>query len=534
MSYTEEYEVDVTKVKYALYLRKSTDDPGRQSTSIEDQLAACNALIDRLGLHIVGNPIREERSAKRPNNRPLFTKMLADIKRGIYTGIIAWNPDRLARNMMEGGEIINMVDEEQILDLKFVTHHFTRDANGKMLLGMAFVLSKQYSDKLGQDVGRGIQSHLKKGQGSAPKHGYIRGESGQLIPDGKRYDLICDAWSMRRDGESLDKIAEYLNKAGYYREIKSSKVRISMTPQTLSTMFRDSFYYGMLVQASQQVYLPEAYDFQPATTEEDFLTIQEMSRAKPRPYKLVKKNFYPLKMLITCSYCNNHMYVGPSKSSNGEYFLYYRCDTKGCTRPKKSIRAKVIFNFIIDLLKHELAFTKEDYLKLKSKFGQLSEMAKQKLQQELYTKQTLHRRYKAEEDRLALAYASNKLNRIGGSKGIIENRVNELHDSNLKLEEEITQLKEKINLSQQELLTYKQFLNLAKNAAIAVKNGGPAIQDQICRHIFLNLTVDEEKVLDYQLKEPFSTLAKGSLSSNVGVPRLELGASASQTRRSTI
>jgi hypothetical protein len=45
-----------------------------------------------------------------------------------------------------------MVDEGVIKDLRFVTHYFTNDANGKMLLGMAFVLSKHYSDDLSQKV----------------------------------------------------------------------------------------------------------------------------------------------------------------------------------------------------------------------------------------------------------------------------------------------------------------------------------------------------------------------------------------------
>ncbi len=47
--------------------------------------------------------------------------------------------------MLEGGEIIDLIDQGIIKDLKFKTHFFTKDANGKMLLGMTFVLSKQYS-----------------------------------------------------------------------------------------------------------------------------------------------------------------------------------------------------------------------------------------------------------------------------------------------------------------------------------------------------------------------------------------------------
>ena len=146
-----ENEVDFRNLKYVLYARKSSDDPERQIPSLPDQINECKQLAARLGLTVV-KILEETKSAKSPHQRPIFTQMLKDLKVGVYDAILAWNPDRLARNMLEGGTLIDMVDQEQIKDLKFVTHHFTSDANGKMLLGMAFVLSKQYSDKLSQDV----------------------------------------------------------------------------------------------------------------------------------------------------------------------------------------------------------------------------------------------------------------------------------------------------------------------------------------------------------------------------------------------
>src|SRR3989344_4660882 len=127
-------ELDFTKLKYVLYARKSTDDPERQAKSIPEQIYECRLLQTRLGLNVV-KVLTEKKSAKVPNIRPVFREMLKDIKKGTYDGILSWYPDRLARNMMEGGEVINMVDEGQIKDLKFSTHHFTKDANGKMLLG---------------------------------------------------------------------------------------------------------------------------------------------------------------------------------------------------------------------------------------------------------------------------------------------------------------------------------------------------------------------------------------------------------------
>lgn len=89
-----------------------------------------------------------------------------------------------------------MIDEEYIKDLKFVTHHFTPDANGKMLLGMAFVLSKQYSDDLLQKVSRGIRRGFAEGKSSGtPKPGYNRTDAGIYEPDGINYDMVSDAFS---------------------------------------------------------------------------------------------------------------------------------------------------------------------------------------------------------------------------------------------------------------------------------------------------------------------------------------------------
>lgn len=132
--YGDSDELDFTKLKYALYVRKSTDDPERQARSIPDQIAECRLLAKHNNLTIVGDPIVETKSAKKPGRRPLFRQLLRDIKTGTFDGIIAWNPDRLARNMKEGGEVIDMIDEDEIKDLKFCTHHFTKDANGLMLL----------------------------------------------------------------------------------------------------------------------------------------------------------------------------------------------------------------------------------------------------------------------------------------------------------------------------------------------------------------------------------------------------------------
>ena len=95
-------------LKYVIYARKSTDATEKQERSIGDQIAECKAFAERNGLRYIGI-IHEEKSAKVSEKRPKFRAMLEDIKSEKYDGIISWSPDRLARNMKEGGEIIDML-----------------------------------------------------------------------------------------------------------------------------------------------------------------------------------------------------------------------------------------------------------------------------------------------------------------------------------------------------------------------------------------------------------------------------------------
>ena len=174
---------------------------------------------------------------------------------------------------------------------------------------MAFVLSKQYSDNLSQNVTRGVKNSFEEGKAPIPKHGYIN-ENGVYKPDGKMYDLICQAWQKRLAGVSLNEITEYLNDNGYKKVVKSTGKGISMTKQILSTVFRDPFYFGLLRQKNREVDLRTVYDFIPAITEKDYYQVQALSGRRVIPYRKKRLTYYPLKMMVTCSFCGNHIYAG--------------------------------------------------------------------------------------------------------------------------------------------------------------------------------------------------------------------------------
>ena len=94
--------------KYFIYCRKSSEDEERQVLSIEAQLAELREFAKQNELFIV-REFTESKTAKEPG-REIFNQMLSEIEKGNASGILAWNPDRLARNSIDGGRVIYLMD----------------------------------------------------------------------------------------------------------------------------------------------------------------------------------------------------------------------------------------------------------------------------------------------------------------------------------------------------------------------------------------------------------------------------------------
>lgn len=98
----------MTNTKYFLYARKSTEEDDRQVMSIESQLFELREFARKENLEII-EEFQESKSAKTPG-RPTFDKMIKKVNDSYESiGILSWNPDRLARNAVDGGKIIHLI-----------------------------------------------------------------------------------------------------------------------------------------------------------------------------------------------------------------------------------------------------------------------------------------------------------------------------------------------------------------------------------------------------------------------------------------
>ncbi len=187
--------------RYFIYARKSTDDFSRQVRSIGDQLAEVRELAARENLTVV-DEIIEKQSAKAPG-RPLFNDMLDRIERGEAEGILAWHPDRLSRNALDGGRLIHLIDRKHLLDLKFPTFRFEATAQGKFMLGMMLTQSKYYIDNLSENIIRGKRQKIRAGiwPQVAPM-GYLNDRATRsIVPDPVHGPLVAKMFELYATGE---------------------------------------------------------------------------------------------------------------------------------------------------------------------------------------------------------------------------------------------------------------------------------------------------------------------------------------------
>src|SRR5580698_9102847 len=176
--------------KLFLYARKSTDVEDKQVMSIERQLFELREFASREHL-TVATEIIEKQSAKVPG-RPLFNDMMDRIERGEADGILAWHPDRLSRNGVDGGRIMYALDIGNLTTLKFPTFWFENTPQGKFMLNMAFSQSKYYVDALSVNTKSGLDEKVRRGEfpGMAP-FGYLNDyRTKKIILDRERAPLV--------------------------------------------------------------------------------------------------------------------------------------------------------------------------------------------------------------------------------------------------------------------------------------------------------------------------------------------------------
>ncbi len=309
-------------MKYIAYCRKSTDEKDKQVLSIEAQVAELQEFAKRSNLEIT-EFVTEAKTAKSPG-REQFAQVLKKIEKGHAQGILSWHPDRLARNSIDGGKIIYLLDTGKLLDLKFPSFWFENTPQGKFMLSIAFGQSKYYVDNLSENVKRGNRQKLRRGEWpSKAPYGYLNNRQTRSIDvDSDNSKIVKKAFVLFAEGgRSFTEISKVMGKYGITRG-NGKPIHVNQ----VRNMLTNKFYIGILKyageyhEASHKTYISKQL-FDQAQRQ-----VERIERPRQNGHD------FAFRGLATCGECGAaitaEQHIKKYKSGNSQTFTYYRCTKK--------------------------------------------------------------------------------------------------------------------------------------------------------------------------------------------------------------
>ena len=187
-------------MKYLIYARKSSENEDRQVQSIDDQVNRLKKLAKERHLTI-SDIFIEAKSAKQPDSRPQFDKMLQAIESGEAEGVLCWQINRLSRNPIDSARVQWLLQQNILKSIKTIDREYLPSDN-VLLFSVESSMANQFIIDLRKNTLRGVLSKIEKGW--SPNHapiGYLNDkEEKTIIKDPERFDLVRKIWDLMLTG----------------------------------------------------------------------------------------------------------------------------------------------------------------------------------------------------------------------------------------------------------------------------------------------------------------------------------------------
>ncbi|OGH54026.1 MAG: hypothetical protein A3G15_01530 [Candidatus Levybacteria bacterium RIFCSPLOWO2_12_FULL_40_10] len=296
------------RLKYIGYARKSSEDNReRQAASLPDQLYIIEGVRTKQNLSVV-DVLQESQSAFK-TGRPLFNLMLQRIEKGEANAILTWHPNRLCRNSLDAGQLLYLIDEGKLIEIRTPSRAYRNTPEDKFMLALEFGMSKKDSDDKSIVVSRGLEGKARNGwrPGVAPQ-GYLNDkatESGlRKIPtDPERMPYVKKIFELFHSGTPAIEIHRIADEEWHFKTRQHK--RIGGKPLSLSMIYfilTNPFYCGKFEYPLGSGKWYEG-GHEKAVSEEVFNEIQ-MKLGGRSQYKL-KHNDYAFNALMRCGFCNS-------------------------------------------------------------------------------------------------------------------------------------------------------------------------------------------------------------------------------------
>ena len=210
----------------AIYARYSCDK--QNETSLEDQIRRCTELAQRHGLSVSKDLIYTDAAVSGTDKgdalREGYRRLREDWDAGKFDVLVVDEFSRLSRDNVEQAVLQKRLEKSRRVRLITADGVDTQDPDWQLRLGFQGLIAQQESRKLSYRVDRGMVGQLERGYMiAAPAFGYRlqrvfddnQNHIGSLwVIHEENASIVRQVFDMRAKGESMHKIAAWLNQKG--------------------------------------------------------------------------------------------------------------------------------------------------------------------------------------------------------------------------------------------------------------------------------------------------------------------------------
>ncbi|MFZ3012041.1 MAG: recombinase family protein [Minisyncoccia bacterium] len=340
------------QIKYCLYARKSSEAEEKQALSVDSQIKEMLTVAQRENLNIV-DMYRESHSAKDCGQRPVFNKLLVDIREGKFNGIMVWHPDRLSRNAGDLGAIVDLLDQKKLIEIRTYSQRFTNNPNEKFLLMILGSQAKLENDNKSVNVKRGLKAKCEMGLWpSVAPTGYLNSKNkdqpGVVFVDPIRAPIMKEIFvKVGHQGWSGRKVFRWLNEIKFV-----TKTGKALTLSNVYIILNNNFYHGTFEypKGSGRWFLGKHI---PLISKDLFDDTQKQLHLQLRSH--VRNKEFAFTKMLTCGNCGSGVTAQEKyktlKDGTVNKYIYY-----GCTRARDInckegyIEEKILISNLLEII----------------------------------------------------------------------------------------------------------------------------------------------------------------------------------------
>jgi len=303
--------MDLKELKYGLYARKSNESEDKQIASLDDQTETMTDMAKASDYRIVKKAVfMESKSAKIPDQRPEFDKLIELIENGTINAILTYKSNRLARNPKESGVVQQLMFDDKLKAIVTKDKVYLPEDNA-LIFSIDAAQDSQFSRDLSKVVKDRMMQKAKKGwyPGLVPL-GYKNSKENEyseekiVVIDDDRFHMTRRMWDMALTGTyTVSQIQRIADKEWGLRSMRRKRTgNKAVSTSAIYDMFKNPFYMGVVRFGA--VY-NRGGKHTAMVTPEEFTRVQKLISRKdaPRPEKSDAPDPFPYRGIINCGEC---------------------------------------------------------------------------------------------------------------------------------------------------------------------------------------------------------------------------------------